>query len=81
MSTSRNRLSALGMPPELSREIADNIPSSQPAMQAIVALTAASGTTGNTVVDVGAAFNQATLNNNFRVLADKMNAVLAQLKA
>lgn len=42
-----------------------------------VALTAASGTTGNTVADVGAAFVQATLNNNFKVLADKINELIA----
>jgi hypothetical protein len=81
MTTSRNKLTALGFPPEQAKEIADNLPSSQAAMQAIVALTAATGTTGNTVADVGAAFNQTTLNNNFKVLADKVNAILAQLKA
>jgi len=81
MPTSRTKLSALGMAPELSKEVAANLPSSQAAMQAIVPLTAATGTTGNTIADVGAAFTQATLNNNFKALADKVNAILAQLKA
>ncbi len=39
-------------------------------------LTAASGTTGNTVSDVGTSFSQATLNNNFKALADKINAII-----
>jgi hypothetical protein len=38
------------------------------------------GTADGTVADVGAAFNQATLNNNFRDLADKLNAVLQALR-
>lgn len=42
----------------------------------LVVLTAATGVTGNTVSDVGGAFNQATLNNNFKVLADKINAII-----
>lgn len=48
---------------------------------AITDLTAATGTTGNTVNDVGASFSQTTLNNNFKVLADKINAINAALKA
>lgn len=47
----------------------------------IVALTVSVGTTGNTVADVGAAFNQTTLNNNFRVVADKVNEIVTKLKA
>jgi type III secretory pathway component EscU len=46
-----------------------------------VDLTAATGVTGNTVADVGAAFSQATLNNNFKVVADKINAINDALKA
>ncbi len=46
-----------------------------------VALTAATGTASNTISDVGASFTQATLNNNFKSLADKVNAILALLKA
>lgn len=47
---------------------------------AIVSLTVSVGTTGNTVADVGAAFSQTTLNNNFRVVADKINTILTTLK-
>lgn len=48
----------------------------QAAIGAITPLTAATGVTGNVVSDVGGAFNQATLNNNFKVLADKINAII-----
>ena len=52
-----------------------------PVMQAgPVALTAATGTASNTIADVGAAFTQATLNNNFKSLADKLNEVLVALE-
>jgi hypothetical protein len=37
------------------------------------ALTAASGTADGTIADVGASFNQTTLNNNFKDLATKYN--------
>jgi hypothetical protein len=37
------------------------------------ALTAATGTASDTIADVGGAFTQATLNNNFKSLADKIN--------
>ena len=46
-----------------------------------VVLTAATGTASNTIADVGAAFNQTTLNNNFKSLASKLNEVLAALEA
>lgn len=39
------------------------------------------GTASNTIADVGAAFTQATLNNNFKSLATKLNEVLAALEA
>lgn len=81
MPVTRNNLTAVGMSPEQARIVASGLPSANANLQAIVALTAATGTTGNTVADVGAAFNQTTLNNNFKVLADKVNAILAQLKA
>jgi hypothetical protein len=45
------------------------------------ALTVSVGTADGTVADVGAAFSQATLNNNFRDLADKINAIRAVLRA
>ena len=52
-----------------------------PVMQAgPVALTAATGTASDTIADVGAAFSQATLNNNFKSLADKVNALVTALE-
>ena len=47
----------------------------------IVALTVSVGTASNTIADVGGSFVQATLNNNFRSLAAKLNAVVAKLTA
>lgn len=44
-------------------------------------LTAAAGTPSTTVADVGAAFNQTTLNNNFRSLADQINLITNAMKA
>lgn len=44
-------------------------------------LTAAAGTASTTVADVGAAFNQTTLNNNFRSLADQINLITNAMKA
>jgi hypothetical protein len=43
------------------------------------ALTAASGTADGTVADVGASFNQTTLNNNFKDVATAINAVIVDL--
>ena len=37
------------------------------------------GTANDTLVDVGAVFNQATLNDNFADLAAKVNMLLAEL--
>lgn len=45
----------------------------------ITALTAATGTASDTVADVGGAFNQTTLNNNFKTQAEKINAIIAAL--
>ena len=42
----------------------------------VVALTAATGTTGNNVVDVTVSHDQTKLNNNFKVLADKVNELI-----
>lgn len=47
----------------------------------VAALTATTGTADGTVADVGASFSQATLNNNFRDLSDKVNELIAALKA
>ena len=46
----------------------------------MVSLTDAFGTGDDTIADVGGAFNQATLNNNFRDLADKVNTILTRLR-
>lgn len=52
------------------------------AVQAAIATLAnANGTGDNTIADVGASFNQVTLNNNFRDLSDKVNAILVALRA
>ena len=48
---------------------------------AITDLTAATGTADNTVADVGAEFSQTTLNNNFKDIATKVNAILAALRS
>lgn len=81
MATSARRLAELSMVPPLAKEIADNLPASNAGIQAITPLTGAFGTTGNAIADVGATFDQTTLNNNFRRLEDKINAVIAALKA
>jgi len=45
------------------------------ARQSLTALTMAVGTGDNSVADVGTVFSQTTLNNNFRDLVDKVNAI------
>lgn len=45
----------------------------------IVALTGSFGTTGDAIADVTASFDQSILNNNFRALEDKYNALHAAL--
>ncbi len=47
----------------------------------IVALTAASGTTGKTIADATATPTQTRINNNFRAVADTINEIVAKLKA
>lgn len=44
-------------------------------------LTVSVGTPSSTISDVGAAFSQTTLNNNFRSLADKVNAIISVLQS
>lgn len=52
------------------------------AQSALIAdLTAATGSASDTIADVGSSFTQATLNNNFKSLAAKINALNAILKA
>jgi hypothetical protein len=41
-----------------------------------VALTAVSGTAGNTVATVGASFSTTVLDNNFKSLASKVNELI-----
>ena len=48
-------------------------------VRGVTALTAATGTASDTVADVGAAFAQATLNNNFRSVSEKINELRAAL--
>lgn len=47
---------------------------------AVADIVATVGTADGTLADVGGAFNQTTLNNNFRDLADKLNALLAECR-
>lgn len=47
---------------------------------AVADIVATVGTADGTLADVGASFNQTTLNNNFRDLADKLNALLAECR-
>lgn len=49
------------------------------AAGAPTSLTAATGTASDAIADVGASFSQTTLNNNFKSLSDKLNAVIALL--
>ncbi len=81
MATSLTRLTERSMVPELAREIVRNLPGSNTAVVALTPLTGASGTTGNAIADVGASFHQTTLNNNFRALEDKVNAIIAALQS
>lgn len=48
-------------------------------VRGVTALTAANGTASDTIADVGAAFNQTTLNNINKSLADKINELRAAL--
>lgn len=47
----------------------------------IAPITNANGVTGSTIVDVTATPTQVTINNNFRVLSDKVNAIIAILQS
>lgn len=46
----------------------------------IASLTGAVGTANNALTDVGASFDQTTLNANFADLAAKVNAILVELR-
>lgn len=47
---------------------------------AVTDLTEGPGTADGTVDDVGASFNQTTLNNNFKELSTKLNALMASMR-
>lgn len=47
---------------------------------AIADLVHAVGTADGTVADVGVAFNQGTLNDNFKELSTRVNQILAHLR-
>lgn len=53
-----------------------NVLSNGGAWTNVTSLTAASGTTGNTVAGVSGAHVEATLDNNFKVLSDKVNELI-----
>lgn len=55
------------------------VPAASTAIADLVDST--TGTADGTVDDVGAAFSQATLNNNFKELVVKVNAILDNLQA
>jgi hypothetical protein len=46
----------------------------------VTALTGTAGTADGAVADVGASFNQGTLNDNFKELSTKVNAIITALK-
>lgn len=69
MATSTRRLVELGMVPPLAKEIAANIPSSDPDILAITAISTPDATDATTVI---------TLANATKA---KVNALIAALKA
>jgi len=81
MVTSARRLAELSMVPALAKEVASGIPSANATIQAMTNLTGAFGSTGTAIVDVTAAFSQSILNNNFRVLQDRLNALTTALRS
>lgn len=46
----------------------------------VAPLTGSFGSTGNAIVDVTATPTQTTVNNNFRALQDKVNAIIVVLQ-
>ena len=78
------RLTALGTPPELAVETAKQIDTavkSKTQVAALTPLTGAFGSTGSAIVDGTATYSQTITNNNNRALEDKINAIIAALKA
>lgn len=75
---------ALSNPNKFDSKLADSNDNPQIADSQSVVVELTDNTTGtadDTVADVGAAFSQATLNNNFADLTAKVNAVLQILAA
>lgn len=58
----------------------DPIDNQYTATGAVANLTATAGTADSTVADVGGAYSQTVLNDNFRDVAAKINAILAALR-
>lgn len=78
------RLAELTMVPPLAKEVAaqiDGAVSAKAQIAALTPLTGAFGTTGNAIVDATSTFSQTITNNNNRALEDKINAIIAALKA
>lgn len=61
--------------------VTNSNPKSKPAVVALTPLTGAFGTTGNAIVDGTATYSQTITNDNNRRLEDKINAIIAALKA
>ena len=65
----------------MSQPVFDGTKSAWATVAAIPNVTHAFGTADGTIVDVGGAFNQATLNDNLKELSAKVNAILVALRA
>lgn len=52
-----------------------------PGQAAVTSLTGAVGTPGDAIVDVTGTPTQATINNNFASIRDKLNLVITRLRA
>lgn len=71
----------LGIDGQVAKLQQSTFGSTKPEIVALTSLTGAFGTPGNAIVDVTATPTQTTINNNFRAVEDKINAILAALKA
>ena len=75
-----DKLVSLGMAPELAKEVVKLI--TPAAVTALVSLTDSSGgAPSNTIVDVPAAYTEATLANQLSSLTAKVNQIITALKA
>lgn len=79
------RLVELSMVPPLAKEVATQINAGTAQKSQVVALVAltdsSGGTPSNTIVDVPAAYTEATLANQLASLTAKVNQIIAALKA